>query len=503
MTRVGSATRSARSVTSRKRSPLLATDNGASLTEAKPIRWAPHKYQKKALRFALERAGAALFLDPGLGKTAIAYALYGVLRAKEFVRAMLVIVPLRPMGLVWPAEARKWADFNGLRVVTLHGPHKAQALHTPADVYLINPEGLEWLFRTLEADFRKQEWPFDMLVVDESSRFKNSSTQRFKLLKRHLRRFVRRYALTGSPAPNGLMNLFSQIYLVDGGIALGPYFTHFRAQYFNQIGEYDWIMLPDTERRIHKAIKPVALRMEAGDYLELPPLIQRTVYVDLDKKAREQYDSMESELFLELEGDLVTALNSGVASMKCRQLANGGIYTELGGKRWKNVHDAKTDAVCELVEELAGQPALISYEFHHDLERLQQGLKAVLGSVPPHIGGGVTPKEADRIVRAWNAGLLPVLLGQPQSVAHGLNLQSAGRAVIYHSLTYDQELDDQFLRRVWRQGQRERIFVYRVIARDTVDVAIVHALAGKGAVQQRLFDSLKRYKAERALNCSV
>lgn len=456
------------------------------------MNYTPHDYQKHAIKFMIERACAGLFLDPGLGKTSITLAAFKVLKKKGLVDRMLVIAPLRPARSVWPGEKDKWNDFRDLRVSVLHGDSKQRDLSRSNDVDVINPEGLAWLFETVREEYGS-EWPWQMLVVDESTRFKHTNTLRFKLLRPHLHKFRRRYILTGSPAPNGLLDLFGQIYILDMGYSLGRFITHYRNTYFDAtgFGGYTWVPKPDAEQRIYERLKPLILRMDAKDHLSLPPLVDNRIAVELPAKAMKIYQQMEELLIAAVDDGVVTASNLAAAAIKCRQIANGGIYRD--DNNWTNLHDAKTEAVLELIEELSGKPALVTYEFRHDLDRL----KRVLGKKTPHLGGGVTGPEQARIEAAWNAGDIPVLLAQPQSVAHGLNLQGVGAAVVWHSLTWDLENYDQLVRRVWRQGQRERVVVHHVVARDTVDEAMMGALRAKDRTQRALLAALQSYARER------
>lgn len=467
------------------------------------MKYQPKEYMLKAIGHVVSRACAALFLDPGLGKTAIMYAAFSLLKKKRFVRKMLVIAPLRPAYSVWPAEAEKWDDFNHLKVVVLHGPDKEALLRSDADVFVINPEGLKWLFAH---DWK--EWPWDVLCVDESTRFKHVNTDRFKLLKPTLPRFARRYILTGSPAPNGLLDLFGQVYILDLGSALGRYITHYRLAYFDNPDRQGWLWVPreGAEERIYKKMGPLALRMAATDYLTLPPLVGAcgsnsdplVTWVDLPPDARRAYDEMETLLVAEVKAGKVVAANASVASGKCRQIANGGLYasdgaplnlrtTSLTRDLAYHLHEAKVDAVEEIIEEASGVPTLVAYEFDHDLTRLRRRF----GPDTPYIGGGVTPKRFKEIERGWNAGEIPILLAQPQSVAHGLNLQATRANVIWHSLTWDFEAYEQFYKRVWRQGQQHTVFVHHVLARNTVDRLILNALMRKDRTQRALLDALK------------
>lgn len=455
------------------------------------MKYEPHAYQKRAIKFMVERACAGLFLDPGLGKTSVTFAAFKLLKKIGAVDKALVIAPKRVMYSVWPKEVEKWDDFSDIKVNILHGDDKK--LQKGSDIDVINPEGLPWLFRQ-----KYKEWPWQMLVIDESTRFKHTNTQRFKELKPHLDKFARRYILTGSPAPNGLLDLFGQVFILDMGYSLGRFITHYRMSYFDSTGYggYTFKPKPEAEEHIYKKLAKLVLRMDAKDYLDLPPLVYNTVKVTLPEEAKKIYDAMEELLLAAVEDEVVTAANVAAAAIKCRQIANGGIYKERqpgqwdkSGAAWSNIHDEKTEAVGALVEELNGKPALIAYEFRHDLDRL----KRYFGYETPHLGGGVTPKEQAEIERAWNAGELPILLAQPQSVAHGLNLQGVGAAVIWHSLTWDLENYEQLIRRVWRQGQKSRVVVHHIIAQDTVDSAILGALRSKDRTQRALLGALKAY----------
>lgn len=469
--------------------------------DRKPERWIPKTYQKKAIKFLLEHGGGGLFLDPGLGKTSITYAAYTILKSEKIVKRMLVIAPLRPAQLVWPAEAAKWEQFSKLKVVVLHGKEKDKELlkQGVADVYVINPEGLEWLANQ-EAILAKKF--FDILCVDESSKFKRTSTKRYKLLKEMLDFFRRRWILTGSPAPRGLLDLFGQMYIIDQGRTLGYFITQYRSNYFapSGYGGYQWVPTNGSDKEIYKRISPWVLRMSEKDYLKLPPMTISNIIVELPPKARKLYDAMEQDLFIRLEEGTITAANAAVATMKCRQIANGGLYLDLEGeddvKQRKEIviHHAKLDATIDTLNELGKQPTLIAYEFGHDLHRLL-GVEEL--EETPYFGGGVSHGRAKEIEAMWNQGSLDNLLVQPQSAALGLNLQFGGRALIFHSLTYSWDDYDQLIRRIYRQGQKSRVFVYRIIAKNTVDEAILAVLDMRRRAQNALFDALQAYRSRR------
>ena len=448
------------------------------------MKFIPHKYQKQAIEFILKRGSAGLFLDPGLGKTSISLTVVDILKKSDMLEAALVIAPLRPCYTVWPNEVAKWNELSHLRVNILHGANKAKALRTPADVYVINPEGLKWLQEELRT---MREWPFSMLIIDESTRFKHTNTQRFKILRPMLNRFTRRLILTGSPAANGLMDLFGQVFIIDRGATFGPYISHFREKYFYQTGYggYTWALRPGADDEIYEAIAPRVLRMSEKDYLKLPPLSVNDVFLDLDPLTRRIYDQMENALRLEFESGKITAANTGVALMKCRQIASGGVYKNDGSV--EHVHDIKTEAVMELLEELSGQPTIIAYQFEHDFNRI----RAAVGLDTPHTG--VSGKAWQKIEKDWNQGLIPTLLGQTSSLSHGLNLQDGGRAMILHTPDYNFEDYDQLIRRLRRQGQKKRVILHRLIMRNTVEEAVIASLGFKKEGQDALFKALKDY----------
>jgi SNF2 family DNA or RNA helicase len=452
----------------------------------------PHDYQKHGIKFLVSRPSAGLLLDRGLGKTSMMLAAFSLLKKQGMAKSMLVVAPLRPAQLTWPAEQQKWEQFKHLKVVLLHGPDKDLLLMRGADVYVINPEGLPWLF----GQRLPKSW-YDVLCVDESTQFKNPTSVRFRLLRANLPLFGRRYILTGSPTPNGLLDLFGQIYILDLGNSLGQYITHFRSAFFDSMGYggYSYKPRADAEEKIYAKLKPLCLRMAAKDYLEMPPLVGAAwseggpliTQVELPPEVMKQYKMMEELMIAQLEEDTITAANAAVASGKCRQIANGGLYLHDEDERTsKMIHNIKTDAVEEIVDELSGVPALVAYEHDHDRQRLQARFKNA-----PYIGGGVTVKRFKEIEEEWNKGNIQVLLAQPQSVAYGLNLQGTRAAVIWHSQTWRLDLYEQFISRVWRQGQKDRVFVHHIAAKDTIDYVILKALQRKDRTQQALFDALK------------
>ena len=448
--------------------------------------WEPHEYQKKAVKFLVENGSGQLWLDPGLGKTSITLEAFKILKAAGVVKKALILAPLRPAYAVWPEEIRKWDNFNSLSITVLHGPNKDKSLHDKSDIHVINFEGLQWLSKSLNG----KPFHYDILIVDEISYLKNTRTERFKSLNPFLDKFKRRFGLTGSPAPNSLMDIFGPQLVIDRGATFGKYITHFRTAYFYQsgYGGYTWALKTGADDTIHEKLSDKVLRMKAEDYLDMPELLLNRVYVELPKAARAVYKQLEDKLLIEFDKDQVTATNAAVAVGKCQQIANGAIYMDGGERETKNIHDEKLNAVEELVEGLNGKPCIIGYHFRHDLTRLQK-----LFPNAPHIGSGVSGKQMQTIIDDWNEGKHSVLLAHPQSAGHGLNLQGAGHAVIWFSNTWSLETYEQFIRRLWRQGQRNNIIVHQIIAKDTIDEAIVSAINDKDKTQQALMNAVRDY----------
>lgn len=483
-----------------------------------PKPWQPHNYQKKAIKFLLEHGAAGLLLDPGLGKTSISLAAVKILKSKKLINKVLVIAPVRVCYEVWAKEVEKWADFNKLKVVVLHGPKKNAALKEKADIYAVNFEGLDWLLQATKTKYQtkagvlktkvtvdRHRWKqlgFDLLIVDELTKFKHTTTSRFKTFKHVIGSFSRRWGLTGSISANGLMDLFGQCYVLDQGRTFGPYITHFRKTYFTpSFDGYSFDLKPGAEEQIYERAAPLMLRMSANDHLDMPSLVENNIYVELPEDAREIYAHMEKELIAFLDSGVVTASSAAVKSIKCRQIASGGIYLEPDitklvkvkeKRKWANLHTAKVDAVADLVTELQGSPLLVAYDFEHDLDRLREKLNYDV----PYIGGGVSMKRSSELCDLWNAGKLPVLFGHPQSIAHGLNLQEMGNHICWHTLTWNYELYDQLIRRILRQGNKsKRIFNHHILAQNTVDtIAVLPALRMKKNGQDAFYAALKNLK---------
>lgn len=413
---------------------------------------------------------------------------------------VLLIAPLRVCYMVWPAEIEKWLDFNGLKWTILHGKDKEECLNLDADIFLINPEGLDWLI----GGKRLAQIKINRLVIDESSGFKHTKTKRFKLIKSILGQMRSRWCLTGSPAPNGYLDLFGQIYIMDLGNALGRYITVYKNTYFfpSGFGGYTWRLQPGAENKIQERIAPLVKVLDGETLLELPQIVNSTIYVELPKEARKAYSEMETLMLTKILGDdTITAASAAAASLKCRQIANGGIYKNekdgllLKSSGWVDLHHEKVNAVQERIDECQGRPAMVVYEFEHDLNRLLEKFGPT-----DYIGGGVSPQKSKLIGDQWNKGLIDKLFVQPASIAYGANLQGGpGNRIIFHSLIWNWEHYYQLIRRLRRQGSaHKRIFVDHIVAKGTVDEIILPVCLHKGKVEGGLKKALREY-AERKL----
>lgn len=461
-------------------------------TSSKP-HWNPKQYQKRAIKLLLSQASGGLFLDPGLGKTSTVLATIKILREKNLIRAALIVAPLRVATITWPEEIEKWDEFKELSYTIVHGAHKAYNLALPRDIYLINPEGLDWLFNS-DIGKRRLEH-LDLLVIDESTKFKNSQTKRFKTLKSFLPNFKRRWILTGTIIPNGLEDLFGQIYILDLGRALGRFITHYRKEFFYLAGYglYDWRPKPESWQVVTERISPLALRLSAEEHLEMPELVNVRTTVVLPETVMTGYRNLEEEL-LDLELGVLAPTQAAVG-MKLRQIANGAVYESqevTGREGWVELHTAKLDALGDLLEEIGPQPVLLLYEFSHDRERIRQSYPEF-----EFLGSGTSVEAAQDISRRFNSGELLRLAGHPASMGHGLNLQGACAHVIWFSIPWNFEHYDQAFRRVYRQGQRAKtVFVYHIVAKDTKDEEVMSVLLTKGATQKDLNERLSAHRRE-------
>jgi SNF2 family DNA or RNA helicase len=446
------------------------------------MKWEPHTYQIEALKFMYQRRHAGLFLDPGMGKTSSTLALVSYLRERSEVDRVLIVAPIRPVYKVWPSEIKKWDDFKHLSYTILHGPEKDKNLNKVSDIYLINPEGLKWFFENKGLDKIRA----DMLVIDESTKFKDYSTSRFKLIKPHLSRFKRRIILTGEPAPNGYLDLFGQCYLMDVGAALGKFVSHYRAQYFYStgFGGYQWKLRIGADKEIQEKLRPSVMRLSAEKHLDMPELIFDDILVDIPEEARKIYKEFETQFLAQVGDTTILSVNAAAVGSKCRQVANGGVYDEHHISH--HIHDVKTVALTDLVEQLQGNPVLVVYEFQHDLDRIKKAFPEA-----PCITGLVGNK-LDRVINDFNAGNTPVLLAHPASGGHGLNLQEACHHVAFYGLGWDYDHYSQIIRRVYRQGNKsDRVIVHRILADRTLDKIVAKVLLNKENVQEEFLKAIQ------------
>ena len=439
---------------------------------------------QRAVEHLTSHRSGGLALDPGLGKTSITLEAFRLLQQSGQARTMLVIAPLRVCRMVWRQEGAKWDQFRHLRFSLLHGAKKAERLKDDADIWLVNPEGIAWLCKL----FFGRPLPFDVVCIDELTKFKNAQSDRSKALRPRLAKTPWRWGLTGSLAPNGYMDVFGQMLVLDDGAALGRYITHYRDQYF-QLGYngFDYTLLPGAEQRIIARIAPYWLQMSADDYLQLPELVQDDRHIAMSAEARKTYEEMKKDMLAELPEGTVTAANAAAVYSKLAQMANGAVYVG-SSKQVAKVHNDKLDALEELVDELNGEPLLVAYEFQHDLARLRERF----GDDLPYLGNGTTPKQEAEWIAAWNRGEIKLFACHPASAGHGLNLQEGNAGhICWWSRTWDLELYDQFIRRVRRSGNtRQRIVNHILTMTGTIDELKAEALRDKDTTQVRLLQSL-------------
>ena len=446
----------------------------------------PHAYQQHCISKIIEIKKLGLFLDMGLGKTVTTLTAIRDLKYNRFlVCKVLVIAPKKVAEGTWTREKDKWDHTRMLRVSAVLGSQakRIRALNTPADIYVVNRENVVWL-----VDYYRNSWPFDMVVVDESSGFKSHKAKRFKALASmgpHIERLVE---LTGTPSPNGLNDLWSQIYLLDGGERLGKKYTQFRERYFDPGDRgkdviYNYKAKPGSEGSILGKISDICISMKAEDYLQLPEVTYHQVPVALDGKAEKAYRELERKMVLGLPEDEeeISVTSAAALSNKLLQLANGAVYGDDHSVH--EVHDCKIEAFLELVESLQGKPALVFYNFQHDRDRIQKAL----GKSGLRIRALKTSRDEDD----WNRREIDILLTHPASSAYGLNLQQGGNHVIWFGLTWNYELYSQANKRLHRQGQSERVIIHHLVCSGTRDEDVMKALERKDDVQGWVMESLK------------
>ena len=448
------------------------------------MKYTPHPYQKYCIDRVVSDNAVGLFLDMGLGKTVITLTAAAELKCNRFaVNRILIIAPKKVAEATWSKEAAKWDHLKRLRFSLILGSQvkRIKAVNTPADIYIINRENIPWL-----VDYHRNAWPYDMVVIDESSSFKNHRAKRFKALKMVRGHISRLVELTGTPAPNGLIDLWAQIYLLDGGARLGKSITGFRERYFNpdqrnaqQVFTYK--PKAGADAAIDRLIGDICVSMKAEDYLQLPDIVYDDIPVALDSASSKLYKKLEAEMLLTVDESTIDAGTAAVLSSKLLQLCNGAVYDD--DKSVVEIHSCKLDAFDELIESLNGQPALVFYNFQHDKDRI----KSRLSKTGLRIRELKTPEDETD----WNNKEIDILLAHPASAAYGLNLQDGGNHVIWFGLNWSLELYQQANKRLHRQGQKQKVIVHHLSVVGGRDEDVVAALCEKGATQDRLIDSLK------------
>lgn len=444
----------------------------------------PYPYQQYCAARIVADAAVGLFLDMGLGKTVITLDAINTLRYDRWaVQRVLIIAPKKVAEGTWTKEAQKWEHLRHLRISAVLGSQqkRLRALATPADIYVINRDNVAWL-----VDYFKNAWPFDMVVLDESSSFKNSQSKRFKALKLVRSRINRLVELTGTPASNGLIDLWAQIYLLDGGARLGRTLGQYRERFFDpdkrsRTQIFSYTPKDGSMEYIQQAIGDICVSMKAEDYLNLPDRMFDDVPVVLDDKARKAYRQLERDLLLDLDEGQITAASAGVLTGKLLQLCNGAVYDSE--KRPLAIHNCKVEAFLEVLEQLNGQHCLVFYNFQHDRDRLLAALE------PLGLRVRVYQNAADE--DAWNAGEIDVLLAHPASCAYGLNLQNGGHHIVWFGLTWSLEQYEQANKRLHRQGQRHPVIVHHLVVQGSMDEDVIESLRAKGDTQEALMDALK------------
>lgn len=450
----------------------------------------PHPYQAYCIERLLTDTALGLYLDMGLGKTVITLTAIADLEYNRFqVSRALVIAPKKVAEATWQREASKWDHLRHLRFSTILGSEarRIRALNTPADVWVINRENIPWL-----VEYCRNAWPFDMVVIDESSSFKNHKAKRFKALTWVRKYILRIVELTGTPAPNGLLDLWAQIYLLDGGQRLGKRITQFRERYFDpdQRGRdmvYSYKPKDGAGHVIRQLIGDICVSMKAEDYITLPDCTYDDIPVVLDARAKQAYARLEREMLLQVDESTIDAGSAAVLTNKLLQLCNGAVYDEQ--RHAVEIHRCKIDAFLETVEALGGQSVLVFYNFQHDLERIEAALSGSGLRVRRLTG----PDEE----AAWNNREIDILLAHPASCAYGLNLQQGGNHVIWFGLNWSLELYQQANKRLHRQGQASKVIVHHLVVTGGVDEDVIAALNDKCTTQDRLMQALKA-RIERA-----
>lgn len=445
-----------------------------------------HGYQRAAVEHIIKNPYSALLLDMGLGKTVSTLTAINRLINYSFeVTKVLVIAPLRVAEHTWAEECDKWEHLKGLKISKVLGSEKkrSEALSTHADIYVINRENVAWLVATHGYLFHNHF--FDMVVIDELSSFKSSKSTRWKALKA-VRPFLGRVVgLTGTPAPNGYIDLWAQMYLIDKGDRLGKFITRYRETYFSSVGRgnvvFRYDLRPDAQNKINSLISDICISMKAEDYLQLPKRLDYFNKIDLGK-FKKDYNKFERDCVLELfteEDETITAASAAALSNKLLQFSGGAVYDE--DHNTHVIHTKKLEALEDVVEAANGQPILLFYAFKHEESRIIEHFKNLR----------VVKLDTPETIKAWNSGEIDIAIAHPASVGHGLNLQHGGNIIVWYGLTWSLELYQQANARLHRQGQSKPVKIYHLISEGTIDEEIVKALSNKDKTQNGLMQAVK------------
>ncbi len=447
------------------------------------MKFKPWNYQQYSINHIIDHKASGLFLDMGMGKTVSTLTAIDNLIFLGEVSRVLVIAPLRVAEDTWSTEVEKWDHLKHLKISKILGTKKQrkEALNKDADIYVTNRENVDWLVSECF-----DSWIWDMVIIDELSSFKSSKAKRFRALKKVRAYFKRIVGLTGTPAPNSLIDLWPQIYLLDGGQRLGKTITGFKDRYFNPGRRngyvvYNWELKQGAEEAIQNKISDICISMKADDYLDIPERIDNRVEISLSKKALEIYKKLEKELVIEIAEEDITAANSAVLTNKLLQMANGAIYSET--KEVVNIHDEKLGKLEEIIDTSNGKSVLVFYNFKHDYNRISEMLTKKKITYQ-------TLNDSEDI-KKWNEGEIQVALLHPASAGHGLNLQYGGNIIVWFGLTWSLELYQQANARLHRQGQKEIVIIHHLISKGTVDEDVMNALANKEVNQNMLLEAVK------------
>jgi len=441
------------------------------------MKYKPHSYQEFAREFILDHPVCCLMLDMGLGKTVVTLTAIWLMALDSFdIGKILVIAPKRVAEDTWPKELKKWEHLTGLTYSLVLGSKKQreEALQKKAAIYIINRENVAWLVENYK-------WDFDTIVIDELSSFKSNKAQRFKALKKVRPKVQRVIGLTGTPAPNSLLDLWPQMYLLDMGERLGRFIGGYRDRFFkpdkrNKDIIYSYKPRDGAEESIYQLINDICISMKAVDFLDMPDKISNRIEVSMDKKGMELYEEFKREMIITLKGDEIDAINAAGLSNKLLQMANGAVYGE--NKKVVSIHDKKLDALEDLIEAANGKPLLVAYWYKHDMERISKRFD-------------VRSIQTTEDIDDWNAGEIPVALIHPASAGHGLNLQDGGSTIIWFGLTWSLELYQQLNARLWRQGQKNTVVIQHIVTSGTHDEDVMRALENKDMRQSALIAAVR------------